>query len=60
MSSDLFVMIVGVVVFALTVYGTLMAGGIALSRRQLEEDDLLMKEVDPDELGRRVPTGVKY
>ncbi len=32
------VFIVGCVIFAITVYGTVMAGGTILTRRQIEQD----------------------
>jgi hypothetical protein len=37
--SSLVVFIVGAIVFAITVYGTVMAGGIALGRVQDHEQD---------------------
>ena len=33
------IFIVGVVVFAITVYGTVMAGGLALTRREVEDNE---------------------
>jgi hypothetical protein len=50
----------GVFVFALTVYGTVMAGGLAMTKRQIEEDPILSEEVDPDELFGGLPSGMKY
>jgi hypothetical protein len=32
------IFIIGTIIFAITVYGTVMAGGIALTRRQDAED----------------------
>ena len=55
---DLVVFIAGSLVFAITVYGTLMAAGIALTRAKLEDQPEL-GGVDPDELDKRVPL-VKY
>lgn len=50
----------GVFVFALTVYGTVMAGGLAMTRRQVEEDPILSETVDPDDFSTGLPTGIKY
>lgn len=58
--SDLVVFIVGIVVFAITVYGTVMAGGIAFTRRQLDANPDLLERVDEEELERRVPVNVKF
>ncbi len=60
MSGDLIVFIIGAVVFAMTVYGTVMAGGIALSRRSIAEDPMLRAEVDEDALDKAIPLDVKY
>ena len=37
--------IVGVIVFALTVYGTVMAAGLALSRAHIEQNPALRPKV---------------
>jgi hypothetical protein len=41
------IFIVGAIVFAITVYGAIMAGGLALTRRELEGDEELRRRVDP-------------
>ena len=56
----LFVFAVGVVVFAITVYGTVVGGGMALTRREIEQNAGRRPIVDPDELDRTVPTRLKY
>ena len=58
--SELFVFIVGAFIFAITVYGTLMAGGIKLSRREIAENPHLRERLDPEELDKRFPTKAKY
>ena len=50
----------GVFVFALTVYGTVMAGGMAMTRRQIEEDPILREQVDPEDLYGGLISKVKY
>lgn len=56
----LVIFIVGVIVFSLTVWGAVMAGGIALSRIEIEQDPELKKRVDEGELEKRFPIHVKY
>jgi hypothetical protein len=58
--SDLVIFCVGAFIFAITVYGTLMAGGIKLSRRELAENPRLLDLVSQDELDKRVPLNVEY
>ncbi len=36
--SETAILIVGVIVFAITVYGTVIAGGIALTRVEIEQN----------------------
>jgi hypothetical protein len=35
--SEVVIFIIGSIIFAITIYGTVMAGGLALTRRELEE-----------------------
>ena len=56
----LFVFAVGVLVFAITVYGTVVGGGMALTRREIAENTNRQATVDEGELSRRVPTRLKY
>lgn len=58
--SDLVIFIVGAFIFAITVYGTLMAGGIKLSQRALADNPDLRDRVDDDELDKALPLNVKY
>ncbi len=58
--SETVILIVGVIVFAITVYGTVMAGGLALSRIEVEQTPVLKKKADPDELKKRFPFRLKY
>ncbi|HUS44166.1 MAG TPA: hypothetical protein VMY16_16000 [Ilumatobacteraceae bacterium] len=45
--SDIIIFAIGVIVFLITVYGTVVAGGLALTERQIEDDPLL----EPSEPG---------
>ncbi len=49
------IFIVGIVVFAITVYGTVMAGGTALTRAELEQSPSRKAGVDKEELEKRFP-----
>lgn len=51
--SESIVFIIGCIVFAITVYGTVMAGGTALTRRQIARDPAVQDE--PMVAGRAQP-----
>ena len=57
MSSIIFV--IGIVVFACTVYGTVVAGGNAMTRAEIEQNPNRAKGVDKKELKKRFPK-IKY
>ena len=50
----------GAVVFATTVYGVVMAGGLALTRIEIEQNPDLKNSVDEDQLKKRFPFRLKY
>ncbi len=52
--------IVGVFIFAITVSGSVLAGGLMMTRRQLDQEEDLMRLVDRDDLARMVPRHLKY
>ena len=56
----LFVFAVGVLVFAITVYGTVVGGGMALTKREIEQNPRRPFTPDEDELNRRIPSRLKY
>ena len=56
----LIVFAVGVLVFAITVYGTVVGGGMALTRREIAQNSNRQHNADDAELARRVPTRLKY
>ena len=59
--SDLPVFVIGVFIFAITVYGTIMAGGIALTRRAINEDPELEQRLGgDDDIDATIPVKVKY
>jgi hypothetical protein len=57
--SDLAIFIVGSIIFAITVYGAVMVGGLRLTREQIEQNDLLEPEGD-DSVAATIPLDVKY
>ncbi|MDB4818582.1 hypothetical protein N8342_04325 [Acidimicrobiales bacterium] len=57
--SETVIFIVGIVVFAITVYGSVIAGGIALTRVEIEQDPALKRDVKKEELDKRLPK-LKY
>ena len=58
--SEAALFIVGAVVFAITVYGVVMAGGLALTRIEIEQNPDLKNSVDEDQLKKRFPFRLKY
>ena len=58
--SQTAIFIVGVVVFALTVYGAVMAAGLALTKVEVEESGPPEINIDKKEFKRRFPFSVKY
>jgi len=59
MSASL-LFIVGVVIFAITVYGVVMAGGLMLTRRELDQNADLMRHVSQEDLDSPLPIDLKY
>lgn len=59
--SDTALFIAGAIVFAITVYGVVMAGGLAISRVEVEQNPHLDDDrVDDDEPEKRFPFRMKY
>ena len=54
------VFVIGVVVFAITIWGTVMAGGLKLTRIQIEENPKFRAQVDKKELDKSLPTDIEY
>ena len=48
--SETVIFIVGIVVFAITVYGAVMAGGLAMNRIEIEQNPHLKEGADPEQL----------
>ena len=57
--SETVIFLVGIAVFAITVYGSVIAGGIALTRVEIEQDPALKSDVKEEELDKRLPK-LKY
>lgn len=55
--SNTVIFIVGVVVFAITVWGTVMAGGLALMENEIEQNPNIPN--DPDEDGEQKRFGLR-
>ena len=52
--------IVGVIIFAITVSGSVLAGGLMMTWRQLDQEEDMMRLVDREDLARMVPRHLKY
>jgi len=51
---------IGSVVFALTVYGSVMAGGLKLTKDSILENDQYRRRVDDDQVDDGLPTDAKF
>ena len=58
--SETVIFIVGVIVFAITVWGVVMAGGLALTRIEIEQNPDLKDNVFEDEIKKRSLFPRKY
>jgi hypothetical protein len=56
--SSTVVFIVGAIIFAITVYGAVIAGGLALTRKELEGNQELRRRVVDD--ATEVPLRAEY
>lgn len=58
--SETVILIVGVIVFAITVYGTVMAGGTALTRAEIEQNPQRADGYSKDDLDKPLALRGKY
>lgn len=58
--SESVLFIVGSIVFAITVYGVVMAGGLLLTRHELAGDEDLQQRSEKADLTAGLPLHVKY
>ena len=58
--SPTLIFAIGAIVFAITVYGTVMAGGLALTRHQVRNNPVLRRKVSERELESEMTTDVSY
>ena len=59
--SDTILFIVGSVVFAITVYGAVIAGGLSLTKSSLLENDQYRRRVPEDQVASgHLPTDAKF
>jgi hypothetical protein len=58
--SESVLFIVGAIVFAITVYGVVMAGGLLLTRSEIDQNDDRGPGPDHAEVQAGLPLNVKY
>ncbi|MGK2927987.1 MAG: hypothetical protein ACSLFO_00245 [Acidimicrobiales bacterium] len=58
--SETTLFIIGAIVFAITIYGAVMAGGLALTKGSLLENDQYRRRVADDQVGPGLPTDAKF
>jgi hypothetical protein len=58
--SESVLFMIGTIVFAITVYGAVMAGGLMLTRRELEQDEDPARTVPEKDLHAGLPTNTKW
>ncbi|MBK9178271.1 MAG: hypothetical protein IPM45_01625 [Acidimicrobiales bacterium] len=54
--SEIIIFVIGAVIFAITVYGSVMAGGLALTRLEVKENDAIGPRVDRETVSSVPPT----
>ncbi len=55
--SETIIFTVGLIVFAITVYGTVLAGGIAMTRIEIEQNKNVRGKADGEDPEKRFPLG---
>lgn len=58
--SELVIFTIGIFVFAITVYGVVVAGGLLLTREAIEDNPQFARRVDPDQLDATLPTDARF
>jgi hypothetical protein len=58
--SETLLFVIGTIVFAITVYGAVMAGGLALTRVELHQDDQKGPRSPDGEQDEALPLRVEY
>ena len=58
--SETAIFIVGVVIFAITIYGSVMAAGLALTRHELDENPALKRAAESNSATPASPFDTKY
>ncbi len=51
---------IGSVIFAITVYGAVVAGGLALTKQSILENDQYRRRVADDQVEATLPTDAKF
>ncbi len=58
--SETAIFIIGAIIFAVTIYGSVVAGGLALTKGSLIENDQYRRRVKDDQVGPGLPTDAKF
>lgn len=58
--SETAIFVIGAIIFALTVYGAVVAGGLLLTRRALEENASMREGVDESEYRDGLPVNTRF
>lgn len=58
--SVLVLFAIGAVIFAITVYGAVMVGGLKLTKKSIRENDQFQRRVDDDQVEDGLPTDAKF
>ncbi len=58
--SETVLFAIGAIVFAITVYGAVVAGGLMLTRNSIMENPQYRRRVDDDQVDSGLPTDAKF
>ncbi len=58
--SELVIFTIGIFVFAITVYGVVVAGGLLLTKESIEENPQYARRVSGDQLDATLPTNARF
>ncbi len=58
--SETVIFVIGIVIFAITTYGAVMAGGMALTRAEIEQNPARKEGFSGADRRRRMPFRGKY
>lgn len=58
--SETAIFVVGAIIFAITVYGVVVAGGLAMTREFVEQNPSVRDGTDAEERKKRFPFRLKF